>query len=269
LNVITNNQFGQKTFAGIELRGRVDSSRTFRLAPEKFDEERSRLLRGLYAAYLAALVGVLLLALRGLDFSPGVPLLVTLIVITLSAIFTVSIGFWSIFRSLRIRQQAWVSFELSLADDRITRRLADHAELVLTRSEVTGFDETAGRGFFIKTADGHRFIHVPAGLEGYDELKKELSAWNRFPPARARDPIWRSPFFIGAACLVAWSVLWFSADVQYVLSSAFVLLVFLISTFIAVMRSPRSSATMKRTSWIYLAIAAVALIRVAQLFRTM
>lgn len=206
-----------------------------------------------------------MVALRNLDFSPGRTILLALLVLTLSVVFTMSLAFWSIFRSLRLRQAAWLSFELTVEDDRIIRRMPDRQELVLTRSEVTGFDETVGRGFFIKTADGHRFIYIPSGLEGYDDLKQQLSSWEKFPPARANDPIWRSPFFIGAVCLVAWSVLWFSTNKQYVFASAFVLVVFLLSSFVAVLRSPRASDTAKRTSWLFLLVAGVALARVVQI----
>jgi hypothetical protein len=243
------------------------AGKKYRLAAHRFDQERSRLLSGFYAAFLMAVVAVLMLEFRNLDFSPGWPLMVSLAVITVSVMFTVSIAFWSIFRSLRLHKQAWLSFELLLEQDRIVRRMADREDLSLLRSNITGFDETVGRGFYIKTSDAHNFVYVPAALEGYDDLKRELSRWQQFPKPRLREPIWRSPFFVGAACLAAWSVLWFSADKAYVLASAFVLVVFLLSTFIAVVRSPRASASMRRSSWIYLVIAGVALLRVVTLFR--
>jgi hypothetical protein len=245
----------------------MNNGKTYRLRPELFEDEKSRLLRGFYSAFLMAIVAALLLASRGLKIVPGPQLLVALSVITVSVVFTVSIAFWSIFRSLRLRHAAWHSFELTLTPDAVDRRLSDHDDFVLRRAEVIGFDETAGRGFFIKTADRHRYIYVPAALEDYDGLKRELAEWRPFPPARTREPIWRSPFFVGASCLAAWSVLWYSQSKQYVLSAAFVLLVFLGATFVGVLRSPRSSKTVRRTSWIYLAVAVLALVRIYAMFR--
>lgn len=242
-------------------------AKTYRLRPELFEEEKSRLLRGFYAAFLMALVAALILTASSVKISPGPQLVIALAVITMSAVFTISIGFWAIFRSLRLRQDLWHSFELTLTEDRIMRRASDHNDFAVTRPEITGFDETSGQGFFIKTSNGHRFIYVPAALEGYEDLKHELAAWMPFPPARTRDPIWRSPFFVGAACLAAWSVLWYSQSKEYVVLSAFVLLVFLFSTFIGVLRSPRTSRTMKRTSWLYLAVAVLALMRIYAMFR--
>lgn len=245
----------------------MENAKTYRLRPELFEDEKSRLLRGFYFAFLMALVAALLLALRGLKIVPGPPLLVALSVITVSVVFTISIAFWSIFRSLRLRHAAWHSFELTLTPDAIDRRLSDHDDFVVKRAEVVGFDETAGRGFFIKTADRNRYIYVPAALDGYDDLKRDLAAWRPFPPARTREPIWRSPFFVGASCLAAWSVLWYSQTREYVILAAFVLLVFLGATFVGVLRSPRASRTVKRTSWIYLAVAVLALVRIYAMFR--
>jgi hypothetical protein len=247
----------------------MEEVKTYRLRPELFEAEKARLMRGLYAAFLMVLVAALLLSLRAVVFRPGGQLAIALGFVTISVVFTVSLGFWSIFRSLRLRRELWHSFELTLTGEGITRRASDHNDFTVPRSEITGFDETAGRGFFIKTADRHHNIYVPAALDGYDEIKSKLAEWCPFPPARASEPIWRSPFFVGASCLAAWSILWYSHDREYVVLAAFVLLVFLFSTFIGVLRSPRVSRTAKRTSWVYLAVAAMALARIYAMFRLM
>jgi len=227
-----------------------------------------RLSRGFYAAYLISLVAALVLVTpRNLTFKPGPSLIVAVIAITVAVLFTICLAFWTIFRSLRLRQKSWNSYELVLDGDRLIKRMTDGDDLIVHRSEVSGFDETAGRGFFVKTQDVHRYIFVPSALNDYDELKRELASWRPFPRARARDPIWSSPFFIGSVCLLAWWMLWFSANKQHVLAAAFVLLVFLISTFVAVMRSPRASIGMKRMSWIYLVVAGLTLVRVAAVMR--
>lgn len=242
--------------------------KTYRLIPEAFEQERARLARTFYAAYLISIFAALILvAGPQMNFKPGASLIATVLGFTVATIFTVCVAFWAMFRSLRLRRQAWMSYRLELEDDRLIRHFADQNALVLRRCEVTGFDETAGRGFFIKTSDVHRYIYVPSALDGYDDLKRELSRGCPFPPARRRDPIWRSPFFIGSVCLLAWWVLWFSGEKQYVLSAGFVLLVFLLSTFVAVVRSPRSSISVKRLSWIYLLVACLALVRVAAVMR--
>jgi hypothetical protein len=242
--------------------------KTYRLIPEAFEQERVRLARGFYAAYFISLFAALILvAGRNMNFKPGTSLLVTILGFTLAVVFTICVAFWAMFRSLRLRRQEWQSYQLDLDGERLTRRTTGGKDVVISRSEITGFDETAGRGFFVKTRDMHRFIYVPSAVEGYEELKRELGMWRPFPPARKREPIWRSPFFIGAVCLLAWWVLWFSAARQYVLGAAFVLLVFLFSTFLAVVRSPRSTISMKRMSWIYLLVAVLALIRVATVMR--
>jgi hypothetical protein len=239
----------------------------YRMRPGSFEQEKHRLLTGLYAVYLIALVTVLMIGLRNLEFTPGPHFVISLLVVTVSAVFTVSIGFWSIFRSLRLRRRDWDSFELTLTEGRILQAMDAHTDLVLLRSDVTGFDETKGRGFFIKTDDGHCFIYVPAELDGYEDLKQRLSEWRAFPRPRGREPMWRSPFFVGSTCLLACCMLWISEKRQYVVAAAFVLTVFLLSTFIAVLRSPRSSAGMKRMSWIYLAVALFALVRLFSVFR--
>jgi drug/metabolite transporter (DMT)-like permease len=245
----------------------MEKSKTYRLRPELFEEEKSRLLRGFYFVFLMSVIAALLLASHGVEIVPGTQLVVALLVITVSVVFTICLAFWSIFRSLRLRKAAWHSFELTLTGDVIDRRLSDHDDFVVKRSEVVGFDETAGRGFFIKTANRHRYIYVPAALDGYDELKRQLASWQPFPPARTRDPIWRSPFFVGASCLAAWSVLWYSQSRQNVVLAGLVLLLFLVATFVGVLRSPRASRTVKRTSWIYLAVAALALVRIYVMLR--
>jgi FtsH-binding integral membrane protein len=247
----------------------MENGKTYRLRPELFEPEKVRLMRGFYSAFLMALIAALMLSIRSVSFSPGPQLVIALAFVTVAAFFTISIGFWSIFRSLRLRKELWQSFELTLTENGITRRASDHNDFTVPRSEVAGFDETAGRGFFIKTTDRHHYIYVPAALEGYDELKGRLAEWRPFPPARSHEPIWRSPFFVGASCLAAWSVLWYSRDREYVTLAAFVLLTFLLATFIGVLLSPRVSRTIKRTSWLYLAVAALALVRIYTVFRLM
>jgi len=246
----------------------MNNTKTYRLRPELFEQEKSRLLRGFYFVFLMVIMASLILALQSVKFSPGRQLLIALAAVTVSVFFAVSIAFWCIFRSLRLRQQLWSSYELTVTEDSILRRASDHNDFTVHRSEVTGFDETANRGFFIKTTDRNDFIYVPAALDGYDELKGRLREWRPFPPARPHEPIWRSPYFVGAACLTAWSVLWYSQTREYVVMAAFVLLVFLFATFITVLRSPRASRTVKRTSWMYLAVACLALARIYAMFRT-
>jgi drug/metabolite transporter (DMT)-like permease len=249
-------------------RVEVTAVKRYRLIPEAFEQERSRLSRGFYAAYLISVLAAMIFAgARYANFKPGLPLLTTLMGFTLALVFTVSLAFWAMFRSLRLRRQEWQSYELEWYEDKVVRHLADTNDLEIMRSEITGFDETAGRGFYIKTDDVHRFIFVPSALDGYEELKRKMEKWRLFPPARAREPIWRSPFFISSVCLLAWFVLWFSVNKQQVLAAGFVLLVFLLSTFVAVVRSPRSSLTMKRMSWIFLLVAGLALVRVASVMR--
>lgn len=244
--------------------GEVHAVKTYRLRPEGFEQERMRLSREFYAAYLISIFAALtVVAGRSMNFKPGESFKAAILAVTLAVIFTVCVAFWAMLRSIRLRRQAWDTFQVELDGNRLTRRVADSRELALDRSEITGFDETVGRGFFIKTGDVHKYIYVPWALEGYDELKGELGSWCSFPPPRGREPIWRSPFFIGAVCLIAWLVLWFSQEKNYVLSAAFVLLVFLLSTFLAVLRSPRSTFSMKRMSFVYLLVACLALIRVA------
>lgn len=240
----------------------------YRLIPEAFEHERARLAHSFYAAYLISVfAAMVLVGARYADFKPGIPLLTTIMGFTLALVFTVCLAFWAMFRSLRLRRQEWMSYELEWHEDKVVRRLSDRTELVVNRPDITGFDETAGRGFYIKTDDVHRFIFVPSALDGYEELKRELGKWRLFPPARTREPIWRSPFFIAAVCLLAWFVLWFSVNKQQVLAAGFVLLVFLLSTFVTVWRSPRTSVSMKRISWIFLLVAGLALVRVATVMR--
>lgn len=242
--------------------------KTYRLVPEAFEQERSRLSHSFYAAYLISVFAAMIFAgARYAEFKPGIPLLTTIMGFTLALVFTVCLAFWAMFRSLRLRREEWMSYELEWHEDKVVRRLVDRHGLEIKRSEITGFDETAGRGFYIKTDDVHRYIFVPRALDGYEELKGELAKWRLFPAARARDPIWRSPFFVASACLLAWFVLWFSVNKEQVLAAGFVLLVFLLSTFVAVVRSPRSSLSMKRMSWIFLLVAGLALVRVAAVMR--
>jgi hypothetical protein len=53
----------------------------------------------------------------------------------------------------------------------------DIVETKIDRKQITRVEEKPGTGLFIRTADKKRFINVPEGLEGMDELKETLSAW--------------------------------------------------------------------------------------------
>jgi hypothetical protein len=240
---------------------------TFRLPPEAFEQERARVLRGFYAAYLMALIGATTFGFRALDFSPGAPLFISIGAVTLCLMLSMSIAFWGIFRGLRLRKRRWNSFELEVTDSELIRREADVPDLIIRRDEITGCDETVDRGLFIKTGHPDRFVFVPASLDGYNELKAELSKTLAIPAPRLRDPMYRSPFFIAAVCLVAWSVVWTSDQREPVVLGGFVLTVFLVTSFFVVNRSRRFSPAARRLAWLYLVAVALALAKVVAVWQ--
>jgi hypothetical protein len=241
--------------------------RRFTLPPEAFDAERTRLLRGFYAAFLLVLVAAALLALRNVDFnSTGARMLWSIKVITVCVAFSLSVGFWGIFRSLRLRRREWETYELLLGDDCIIRKQFDRPDLQLGRADIVQVQETAGRGLMINSGETGRYIFVPASLHGYAELKSELARWLPPAPPRSRELLWRSPFFIGTVCLASWSILYLSDNKHLVAGAAFVLMSFLLGTYITALLSANVSRTLRRGAWVYLVVAFVALLRVYQVF---
>lgn len=239
----------------------------FTLPAEAFEPEKARLLSGFYAAFLLVLTTAALLAMRNVDFnSSGTRMVWSIEVITVCVAFTVSAAFWGIFRSLRLRRREWETYELLLADDGLVRKQFDHSDLKLGRAEIASVQETRGRGLMINSRETGKFIFVPASLSGYEALKTELAQWIAPAPPRDREPLWRSPFFIGAVCLASWTVLYLSDSKHLIVAAAFVLMSFLLGTYITALRSANVSRTMRRGAWIYLLVAGMALLRVYQVF---
>jgi hypothetical protein len=156
------------------------------------------------------------------------------------------------FRGLRIYKMRWLSFELVVDGDSLTRRQANTPDIVIHRSEVTSVHEVSDRGLTIKGPSRFKMIAIASTLEGYDQLAAELRQWGPAHSASTR----REVLSLAVLLVFVWGTLglaglalgkWAPALST---SAAAILAAVLIWGFAESRRSPHFDAGMRRAAWL-------------------
>ena len=142
--------------------------KTYRLTPEAIEQtmrqEKTRRILGV----LATAAGAMLLLYRGPSWGAGLyaPVLIAF-----------AVGGIAVVRDLKKKRVALETYTLTLSHSFVRRARGDSPPLEIRREEVRRVTERPGAGLRVHTESRFRYLDIPAGLEGYDEVSAELRAW--------------------------------------------------------------------------------------------
>jgi hypothetical protein len=152
------------------------SVRTYHTTPEGFAPARNRILRQRALLFAGVVVFIVVLqygafadSLRSGSISSILPAVFVLIFLLGTLALGVKIG------NKRIRD-SWRSYELIIGEDFLIRKMKDHQEIEIRRSEITAIKE-ADNGLRVQTKQKGREIGIPSALVGYEDAKSRLRQW--------------------------------------------------------------------------------------------
>jgi len=227
----------------------ANSVRTYHTAPEGFAPARNRLLR--QRAILCAGIVVFLVVLQYRTFADSwrsdsitsvLPAVIVLIFLLGALAVGVKIG------NNRIRD-SWLSYELTIGEDFLIRRMKDHPEIEIQRSEITAIRED-GTGLRVQTKQRGYEIGIPSGLVGYEDAKSRVSQWG-VPLSNSQHSWVESSDWVVRFSLISLALI----GVFFVASRSWIEIVtgvptvaILLWSIVHIQRGPNTSASTKRFS---------------------
>jgi hypothetical protein len=145
--------------------------RRHRLTPQGIDSFLDRTARRNIIGIAVTVAIALYVMLRGQTFDLGA-LVMTLVAMPVVYGILV-VGY---FRSLRRARKAFSSYEVLAGIDFLCLKEADTSDLRLTRGEIQSAEESK-HALLLKAAAGGRTMAILKRLDGYEDLKRNLSEW--------------------------------------------------------------------------------------------
>jgi len=158
-------------------------------------------------------------------------------------------GAFSVWRTFSRAIEGLKSYELTLHDDRVIRRQKYLPDITLARSEVKSIREGRDNSLAICGREFSNVILIPAGIEGREQLRLLLSAWQAIEKPRTfLSGFWLNIFTM--VIVVALGVTTFvSSNALIVVPAALLLAVIMIWSFREIRKSPNLDSRVKRSSW--------------------
>lgn len=141
--------------------------------PEKQVElaKRKVLTNALPIILIASVAGIYIGLSRTASNSDVYNVLVIVIIISLLSIF---IG---LRLGIKNNNDAIRSYRIELLEDSIKKYQKNTPVIEISKSEIKTITEVIKKGLIIKTDNVNKYIYIPVGLEGYENLKESLSQW--------------------------------------------------------------------------------------------
>jgi hypothetical protein len=146
----------------------MHATKTYRLKPEAIEQtmrqEKTRRILGILATAAVAMF----VLFRGSGWGAGLyaPILVAL-----------AGGGIAVVHSLKRKRTLLETYTLTLNHTFVRRTHRDRPPFEIRREEVQSLVEKPGTGLRLRTASRFRYLDIPTGLEGYDEVCAELRSW--------------------------------------------------------------------------------------------
>ena len=146
----------------------MQETKTYRLKPEAIEQlmhqEKTRRILGILATSAVAMFVLVRVAAWRTELY--VPIMVAL-----------AGGGIAVVRNLQ-RKRAWLeTYTLSLNHSLVRQARGGFPPFEIRREEVQSLVEKPGTGLRLRTASRFRYLDIPDGIEGYDEVRAELRAW--------------------------------------------------------------------------------------------
>lgn len=175
------------------------------------DAEQRRHRQSAQQILIAVLIAILITAVATMFFSSDP--LIRALTWTIAVMLGMLSGLvFAKFRNLPAKQvQYFESAEWILGEDSITQRVGSDSELTIERNQISHILESPEVGLHFMTEEPLTWLHVPARVEGYDNLRAGISDWSTWT-VRPRDKVpqnililpWFAAYTIALVSLVDW-----------------------------------------------------------------
>jgi hypothetical protein len=154
-------------------------------------------------------------------------------------------------KGIKRSRESWLSYELDIGEDFLTRRINDFPELEIQRHEITKIRESS-TGLRVETESKDRVIGIAPALVGYEDAKTRLSQW--VVPTQEVQQGWITParwiVALPLLVLVFFATFYFATRSWLIVATGVPLLVGLSWSLLAIQKSLQVSAHTRRLSFV-------------------
>ncbi|HEY1677037.1 MAG TPA: hypothetical protein VGG04_04975 [Candidatus Sulfotelmatobacter sp.] len=240
----------------------MESVREYRLLPAGLAGAQQRMTnRYLVPQLLIVALGVVIsavLAMRGAGLGA---------VVTSSIVIGLFITYMSFVAPRRVRRslvKCWDTYVLTIGPDYLLRRQADSPDIRLSFTDVKQIEHLPGRYLRVIGNARYQVIGIPESIENFEEVLATVSriapATNRKTDRSLRNALWMAGGF------AAYMVMLWARSPKIVIPLAIIVSGLLLWLFWFMQTSPNVLRKAKRTSWIYLGVVLLCILRVLVLF---
>lgn len=191
---------------------------------------------------------VLALAVGLLVHPPGVQVEAGFLLFT--ACVLLPLGLFGAWRGFRRLIATFEGYRLFVSHDRLRRVQPGLPEMEIARGEVTRIVEVPGKGLTVFGTGHQKFIGVPAGLDGFEEVRALLATWCSFEERRGALASW-FPILAGLLGVVAFAVVIGSENRLLVTALGLGLIALQLYCVIVLPRSPQVDSRTKKAIWFF------------------
>ena len=165
-----------------------NSVRTYHLAPEGFAAARNKLFRQKAALFAGILLFLFVVQYKVFGDSWRRGPIISLLPALFALLITLAALVFGVMRGIKRNKESWISYELTIGEDFLIRRIKDFPELEIQRHEIIAIKESAV-GLHVETKLKGRAIGIASALVDYDNAKERLNQWI---PIQASQQGWMS-----------------------------------------------------------------------------
>lgn len=161
-----------------------------------------------------------------------------------------SLGY-GLYRAFQQQKKAGDSYRLFLEEDGIRRVQEGLAEAVIQKDGIVKIFEAKGRGMTIRPVSGVQ-VHIPATLEGYDEVRARLIQWHEFEVV-SKDRVLGNQVLTYLAMAVVLGLMWVtysSHEARMVEAAGILLVLVLVVSFGFILWSKEVPTASKKAAWV-------------------
>ncbi|HKV11220.1 MAG TPA: hypothetical protein VJ725_23970 [Thermoanaerobaculia bacterium] len=214
--------------------------KSFSLGAKFFADLRRAMLTRLVPLFLAILAVALLVHPPGVETDSSFTWIMACVLIPI-----VCFGGW---RGYKRQLASYQGYRLFLTQDRLRRVQPGLPDMEISRSEVTRLFEAPGKALTLFGSGYHRFIAIPASLDGYEEVRAQLVSWKTPEQRQAGLAAWY-PALAGLLTIIAYAVVIASSNRTLVTTLGALLIGALLYSTVVMYKSPQLDAKAKKVVW--------------------
>jgi multisubunit Na+/H+ antiporter MnhB subunit len=239
-----------------------DAVHRYRLVPQALRAAQQRLLTRYQAPQLLLLVGAMLFGLfLATRHEPRLSFWLPYALIL--ALYFTYVAFVSPRRMRSRTAETWQTYQLEIGPNYLLRTQADTPNLRLEFSEIRSIERLPGRFVRVVGAAPRQVIGIPEDIEGFPEILTTLTALH--PITETRNDRSVKSFVLSLLVLVAFLAMAWARQPQIAIALAVLVSAAVLWLIVYIQRSPNTSHRVKRSSWWYLIIVGVCLLKILQI----